>query len=98
VLDGPERTMLGLAAAVESASSHPLGRAILERAAADGIPLRPVKDAASSRRWSAESGSALDRRFTPPGWSHSPLTRSLISKEKKVIVNSCPRLSMGTAQ
>ena len=44
VLDGPERTMLGLAAAVESGSSHPLGRAILERAAADGIPLRPVKD------------------------------------------------------
>jgi Zn2+/Cd2+-exporting ATPase len=44
VLDGPERTLLGLAAAVESGSSHPLGRAILERAAEDGIPLRPVKD------------------------------------------------------
>jgi len=44
VLDGPERTMLGLAAAVENGSSHPLGRAILERAASDGIPLRPAKD------------------------------------------------------
>ncbi len=44
VLDGPERTMLGLAAAVEGGSSHPLGRAILERAASDGIPLRPAKD------------------------------------------------------
>jgi Cd2+/Zn2+-exporting ATPase len=44
-LSGPERTMLGLAAAVENGSSHPLGRAILERAAADGIPLRPAKDA-----------------------------------------------------
>jgi len=44
-LSGPERTMLGLAAAVENGSSHPLGRAILERADADGIPLRPAKDA-----------------------------------------------------
>jgi Cd2+/Zn2+-exporting ATPase len=44
-LSGSERTMLGLAASVENGSSHPLGRAILERAAADGIPLRPAKDA-----------------------------------------------------
>ncbi|SDB71664.1 heavy metal translocating P-type ATPase [Belnapia rosea] len=44
-LTGTERTMLGLAAAVENGSSHPLGRAILERAAADTIPLRPTKDA-----------------------------------------------------
>jgi Cd2+/Zn2+-exporting ATPase len=44
-LSGPERTMLGFAAAVENGSSHPLGRAILERADADGIPLRPAKDA-----------------------------------------------------
>lgn len=44
-LSGSERAMLGLAAAVENGSSHPLGRAILERAAADGIPLRPTKDA-----------------------------------------------------
>jgi Cd2+/Zn2+-exporting ATPase len=42
-LSGSERTMLGLAAAVENGSSHPLGRAILERAEADGIPLRPAK-------------------------------------------------------
>ena len=44
-LSGSERTVLGLAAAVENGSSHPLGRAILERAEADGIPLRPAKDA-----------------------------------------------------
>ena len=44
-LSGPERTMLGLAAAVENGSSHPLGRAILERADADGIPLRPASEA-----------------------------------------------------
>ncbi|SDD95458.1 heavy metal translocating P-type ATPase [Belnapia rosea] len=44
-LTGTERTMLGQAAAVENGSSHPLGRAILERAAADTIPLRPTKDA-----------------------------------------------------
>ncbi len=44
-LAGPERAMLGLAAAVENGSSHPIGRAILERAAADGVPLRPVRDA-----------------------------------------------------
>jgi Cd2+/Zn2+-exporting ATPase len=43
-LSGSERTMLGLAAAVENGSSHPLGRAILERADAEGIPLRPAKD------------------------------------------------------
>uniref|UniRef100_UPI001357DD37 heavy metal translocating P-type ATPase n=1 Tax=Rhodovarius lipocyclicus TaxID=268410 RepID=UPI001357DD37 len=43
-LVGNERTMLGLAAAVEYGSSHPLGRAILERAETDGIPLRPAKD------------------------------------------------------
>jgi Cd2+/Zn2+-exporting ATPase len=43
-LSGSERTLLGLAAAVENGSSHPLGRAILERAEADGIPLRPAKD------------------------------------------------------
>lgn len=44
-LSGPERAMLGLAAAVENGSSHPLGHAILERAAADSIPLRPAKNA-----------------------------------------------------
>lgn len=43
-LDSSERVVLGLAASVESGSSHPLGRAILERAAADGIPLRPSKE------------------------------------------------------
>lgn len=42
---GSERILLGLAAAVENSSSHPLGRAILERAAADGIALRPARDA-----------------------------------------------------
>jgi len=44
-LSGSGRAMLGLAAAAESGSSHPLGRAILERAEADGIPLRPARDA-----------------------------------------------------
>jgi Cd2+/Zn2+-exporting ATPase len=43
-LTGTERTLLGLAAAVENGSNHPLGRAILERAAAGGIPTRPAKD------------------------------------------------------
>ena len=43
-MTGSERTMLGLAATVENGSSHPLGRAILEWAAAEGIPLRPAKD------------------------------------------------------
>ena len=44
-LSGSERILLGLAAAVENGSSHPLGRAIVERAAADGIALRPARDA-----------------------------------------------------
>ncbi len=42
---GTERTVLALAASVENGSSHPIGRAILERAAADNIPLRPAGDA-----------------------------------------------------
>jgi len=42
---GTERTVLALAASVENGSSHPIARAILERAAADNIPLRPAGDA-----------------------------------------------------
>ena len=42
---GTERTVLALAASVENGSSHPIGRAILERAAADNIPLRQAGDA-----------------------------------------------------
>ncbi len=41
-LSGTERTVLALAASVENGSSHPIARAILERAAADIIPLRPA--------------------------------------------------------
>jgi Cd2+/Zn2+-exporting ATPase len=40
-----DRALLGLAAAVEAGSSHPIARALLERAVVDGIPLRPVRDA-----------------------------------------------------
>lgn len=43
--DASERSLLGLAAAVESGSSHPIARAILDRASADGVPLRPTRDA-----------------------------------------------------
>ena len=43
--DASERSLLGLAAAVESGSSHPIARAILDRANADGVPLRPTRDA-----------------------------------------------------
>ncbi len=46
-LSGTERVVLGLAAAVEQGSNHPLAEAILARAAADGIPLRPATQA----RW-----------------------------------------------
>ena len=42
---GTDRALLGLAAAVEHGSSHPVARAILARAAADGIPLRPARQA-----------------------------------------------------
>jgi Zn2+/Cd2+-exporting ATPase len=68
VLDGPERTMLGLAAAVESGSSHPLGRAILERAAVDGIPLRSVKD---SRAIPGSAVEAVPAKFVQC-WSKAP--------------------------
>ena len=40
-----DRALLGLAAAVEAGSSHPIARALIERAGVDGIPLRPVRDA-----------------------------------------------------
>lgn len=42
---GTERSVLALAASVENGSSHPLARAILGRAAADDIPLRPASGA-----------------------------------------------------
>lgn len=41
-LSANQRVVLGLAAAAEQGSNHPLARAILARAAADGIPLRPA--------------------------------------------------------
>lgn len=44
-VEGTERSVLGLAASVESGSGHPLARAILARAAADGVPLRPASGA-----------------------------------------------------
>ena len=43
--DASERSVLGLAAAVENGSSHPIARAILDRANEDGVPLRPTHDA-----------------------------------------------------
>ncbi len=43
--DASERSLLGLVAAVESGSSHPIARAILDRASADGVPLRRTRDA-----------------------------------------------------
>jgi len=41
---GTERTVLALAASVENGSNHPIARAILGRAAADTIPLRPASN------------------------------------------------------
>ena len=44
-LSGTERMVLGLAAAVETGSSHPVAQAIRAQAEADGIPLRPATSA-----------------------------------------------------
>lgn len=41
---GNERTVLTLAASVENGSSHPIARAILARAEADTVPLRPTRN------------------------------------------------------
>jgi Cd2+/Zn2+-exporting ATPase len=41
---GDARALLGLAAAVERESSHPLAQAIAERAADDRAPMRPAKE------------------------------------------------------
>jgi Cd2+/Zn2+-exporting ATPase len=43
-LTGTERSLLGMAAAVENGSSHPIARAILDRAMGDGVPLRPARE------------------------------------------------------
>ncbi|GJD94487.1 heavy metal translocating P-type ATPase [Methylobacterium iners] len=59
--DASERAVLGLAAAVEAGSSHPIARAILERADAEGIPSRPVRDA------KAVPGKAV--QATVMGWT-----------------------------
>jgi Cu+-exporting ATPase len=40
--DGDATALLGLAAAVEKGSEHPLGRAIVAHAEANGIPLQPI--------------------------------------------------------
>ncbi|PHK93373.1 heavy metal translocating P-type ATPase [Pseudoroseomonas rhizosphaerae] len=45
VLRGDERPLLGLAASVEAGSGHPLAQAVIARAEAEGMPLRPVRDA-----------------------------------------------------
>ncbi|QGZ34269.1 heavy metal translocating P-type ATPase [Stappia indica] len=46
-IDMDEREVLRLAAALEAGSSHPLARAILARAQADGIAVTPASDAAA---------------------------------------------------
>lgn len=43
--DGDPRALLALAAGLERGSEHPLARAVLARAAADGIEPAPVRDA-----------------------------------------------------
>ena len=43
-LTGTDRSLLGMAAAVENGSSHPIARAILDRAMGDGVPLRPARE------------------------------------------------------
>jgi Cd2+/Zn2+-exporting ATPase len=71
VLSGVERTMLSLAAAAEAASSHPLARAILERAEADGIALRPAKNARAIPGKAVEA-MVLDKQVSVGSPSHAP--------------------------
>ncbi len=54
-LSGSERTLLSLAATVESGSSHPIARAITAHAGAAGVPLRPMRDASALPGRAAEA-------------------------------------------
>jgi Zn2+/Cd2+-exporting ATPase len=67
---GSERTLLGLAAAMENGFSHPLGHAILERAGADGSPLRPTKDSRGIPGKAVEA-VATGKRVTVGSPSHA---------------------------
>ncbi|MBS0558574.1 MAG: cadmium-translocating P-type ATPase [Proteobacteria bacterium] len=83
-LAGAERTAIGLAAAVENGSSHPLGRAILARAEADGIPLRPVRDGRAIPGKGAEAVVG-GKRVTVASPSHAATQASLPSDAERTV-------------
>lgn len=66
---GTERSVLGLAASVEARSSHPIARAILVRADADGVPLRPVS-AATAVPGKAVTGRIAGKTITVGAPAH----------------------------
>uniref|UniRef100_UPI00356485AF heavy metal translocating P-type ATPase n=1 Tax=Halomonas sp. TaxID=1486246 RepID=UPI00356485AF len=66
-IDGDEGTLLSLSAAVESASEHPLGRAVVEAALARGLDIPDVGD------FRAESGRGVTASIAGQGvWVGSP--------------------------
>ncbi|WP_114395271.1 heavy metal translocating P-type ATPase [Oleisolibacter albus] len=61
LLSGSDGTLMGLAAAVETGSSHPIARAILAKAAAEAVPPRPVREQKAQPGRAAE-GIVIGRR------------------------------------
>ena len=75
-LSGTQRSVLGLAASVETRSSHPIARAILARAEADGVPLRPVS-AATTVPGKAVTGRIVGKAITVGAPAHVVAGRAL---------------------
>ena len=84
-LDFRERELLRLAAAVEALSEHPLGLAVIDHAAREGIEVAPATDfaftaAVGLRRWSTGAASGSDRRPGSMSWAYGLSLVSMLDR------------------
>ncbi|MBC7834926.1 MAG: cadmium-translocating P-type ATPase [Phycisphaerales bacterium] len=89
--DLPARVLLKLAASVEAASEHPIARAIIRRAQADGVDLAPVENfhyepgrGVAGTVAGKEIMVGRPEKFLDAMW-HNDLTRSLEGKGKTTV-------------